>query len=137
MKTRKYEDYIRSFINISKECGFNSIGYRILERFKGKIFGCFKKNKYIVTLKHSKSNKKIDFHIDFIMWKETNLNYHNKNYWQVDIYPEDSFFCIPFMYGESPNLYDIKEMIEECKGRKELKNWLLKIEERVLKYDED
>jgi hypothetical protein len=41
------------------------------------------------------------------------------------------------MYGEAPNLYDIKEMIEECKGRKELKNWLLKVEERVLKYDED
>lgn len=137
MKTKKYRDYICSFINTSKEVGFLPVEYHILEHCDLNMWRINRRIKYIVTLKHCKVNKKISFVVDFNRLQEDNFNYHNKNYWIVDIYLNGPFFVRPFSWGTSSNFYDLKKMHEEGSGKKELTDWLLDVVERLSSCDQD
>lgn len=137
MKTKKYRDYISSFINNSKEVGFSPVEYHVLEYWDLKRWRSNRRVKYIVTLKHSKFNQKFSFCIDFTRWKEDNMNYHNKNYWTVDVCSYDPILAVPFSWGASSEFYDLKKMHEEGEGKKELIDWLLKVVERFSKCDQD
>lgn len=136
MKTRKYRDYIRHVINVSKEVGFEPVEYHTTDSRFFPLGGLNKRAKYKLTLKHNPTNTKVLFTVDFCRWKETDCKYTNKNYWTVDLI-EDYIYVRPFSYGEATHFYNLIDLISKEEGLNEIKLWFEKLDGKLKKWRSD